>query len=149
MLLFVFGCSQPILRQDIPVTTNPIGAMILVNGKPAGTTPTTVSLERNRDHILTLVKENCCQEDVVITKQYQKEKSYLKAIHSGVNSGLFFKDARMCMMSGMGTLSSQEKTGEVYILVPTAVKLTLAPISAPIGKPETSSAVSESLQKRR
>jgi len=137
------GCSLPVLKQDIPVTTNPMGARIYANGQPVGTTPTTVSLERNRDHILTLVKDRYRQEDVVITKQYQKERVYLKAIQSGINSGLFFKDPRMGMNSGMGSISTQEETGEAYVLVPPAVKLTLTPISGPSGAAPGQSVVSE------
>lgn len=133
MVLFSFGCSQPVLKQDIPITTNPMGARIYANGQPVGTTPTTVSLERNRDHIVTLVKDNYRQEDVVISRQYQKERVYLKAIQSGVNSGLFFKDPRMGINSGMGSINTQEETGEAYILVPPAVKLTLTPLSGPSG----------------
>lgn len=137
ILLGSAGCSQPVLKQDIPVTTNPMGAKIYANGQLVGTTPTTVSLERNRDHILTLVKESYRQEDVVIAKQYQKEKVYLKAIQSGINSGLFFKDPRMGMNSGMGSVSRQEETGEAYILAPTAVKVSLMPLSGPVPSPIT------------
>ncbi len=143
MVLFGVGCSQPVLKQDIPITTNPLGARIFANGQPVGTTPTTVSLERNRDHILTLIKDRYRQEDVVITRQYQKERVYLKAIQSGVNSGLFFKDPRMGINSGMGSISTQEETGEAYVLVPPVVKLTLTPISVPAGVASAQSAVSE------
>jgi hypothetical protein len=127
VLFLVAACSQPVLKQDIPVTTNPRGAKIYANGQLVGTTPASVGLERNRDHILTLIKENYRQEDVVISRQYQKEKVYLKAIQSGINSGLFFKDARMGVGSSMSSLSSQEDTGEAYVLAPPAIKVTLTP----------------------
>ena len=129
VLLLMCSCSQPVLKQDIPVSTNPLGAKIYVNGQLMGTTPTSVGLERNRNHILTLIKENYRQEDVVISRQYQKEKTYLKAIQSGINSGLFFKDPRMGVGSSMSSLSAQEETGEAYILVPPAVKLNLTPLA--------------------
>lgn len=142
IIFFASACSQPVLKQDIPVTTNPLGAKIYANGQLAGTTPASVGLERNRDHILTLVKENYRQEDVVISRQYQKEKVYLKAIQSGINSGLFFKDARMGVGSSMSSLSSQEDTGEAYVLVPPAVKVTLTPVAgfvpAASGQPQVS-----------
>jgi len=128
VLLVLSACSQPVLKQDIPVTTNPMGARIYANGQLVGATPASVSLERNRDHILTLAKDNYRQEDVVISRKYQKERVYLKAIQSGVSSGLFFKDAAMGMGSSMGSLSSQENSGEAYVLVPPAVKVTLTPL---------------------
>lgn len=126
-VIFAMGCSQPVLRQDIPVSTNPLGAKIYANGQLVGTTPMSVSLERDRNHILTLVKDNFRQEDVIIEKKYQKEKVYLNAISAGVNSGLFFKDPRMGVGSTMSSISAQERTGEAYVLVPPAVKINLTP----------------------
>lgn len=127
--LLGFGCTAPVLRQDIPVSTNPMGAKIYADGKPAGQTPTTVSLERTRNHILTLVKDNYQQQDVVITRQYQSNKVLMNAVMSGVNSGLFFKNKQMGLSSGMGSISSQEQTGEAYVLVPAAVSVNLVPLS--------------------
>ncbi len=127
----ILGCSVPVLKQDVPVSTNPMGAKIYANGQLVGNTPTTVSLERNRDHILTLVKDNYRQQDVVIRKHYQQNKVLMKAIQSGVNSGLFFKDARMGMNSGMGSISTQEESGEAYVLVPPTVTVNLVPLYGP------------------
>lgn len=127
--LFGFGCTAPVLRQDIPVSTNPMGAKIYADGKPAGQTPTTVSLERTRNHILTLVKENYHQQDVVITRQYQSNKVMMNAVMSGVNSGLFFKNTQMGLSSGMSAISSQEQTGEAYLLAPATVSVNLVPLS--------------------
>ncbi|MCE5264763.1 MAG: PEGA domain-containing protein [Deltaproteobacteria bacterium] len=127
-LFLASGCSNPILKQDIPVSTNPMGAKVYANGQPAGVTPTTVSLERNRSHILTLVKESYRQEDVTIERMYQKDKVYLKAIQSGIHSGLFFKNPAMGVGSSMNSFSAQEESGEAYILSPPAVKVTLTPL---------------------
>jgi hypothetical protein len=123
------GCSRPVLKQDIPVSTNPMGARIYANGQLVGTTPGTVSLERNRSHILTLLKDNYRQEDVTIVNQYQKEKVYLKAVQSGIHSGLFFKNSAMGVQSGMSSLSSQEETGEAFVLAPPAVRVNLTPLA--------------------
>jgi hypothetical protein len=139
------GCETVILRQDIPVTTNPMGARIFTNGQPAGLTPATVSLERTKDHIITLVKEGYRQEDVTIQRQYQSQKVFMKALQSGINAGTFFKDANMGMNSGFSSIDRQEKTGEAYVLVPQIVKITLTPLTgapppepgaAPMGPPE-------------
>ncbi len=132
------GCAS-VLKQDIPVSTNPMGAKIYANGQLVGNSPMTVSLERNRDHILTLVKDNYLQEDVIIKRVYQKEKTYLNAISTGVNTGLFFKDARMGIGSSMMSMSGQESSGEAYILVPRAVAVDLSPTAgtAPSRAPES------------
>ncbi|MHB8771073.1 MAG: PEGA domain-containing protein [Syntrophales bacterium] len=135
VVLLAGGCTRPVLKQDIPVTTNPLGARIYANGQLMGTTPASVPLERNRSHILTLLKDNYRQEDVVIERRYQKDRVYLKAIQSGINSGLFFKNPAMGVQSSMSAMSDQEETGEAYILTPPAVTVTLAPLSAPPGTP--------------
>lgn len=133
--LFGGGCETVVLRQDIPVSTNPMGARILADGKPAGQTPGAVSLERNRDHILTLVKDNYQQVDIVISRQYQSNKVLMKAVQSGVNSGLFFKNAGMGMNSGFNSISNQESTGEAYVLVPPSVAVVLIPLQGQAARP--------------
>jgi hypothetical protein len=130
LIFFAAGCSVPVLRQNIPVSTNPVGARIYADGQFVGSTPATVSLERNRSHILTLTRDNYRQEDVVITNLYQKEKVYLKAVQSGINSGLFFKNPSMGFNSGMNSISSQEDSGEAYILSPPVVTINLTPLDA-------------------
>ncbi len=139
--LLTTGCTIPVLKQDIPVSTNPLGAKIYANGQFVGTTPTTVSLERNRSHILTLLKENYQQQDVVIQRQYQSNKVFTDAILTGINSGLFFKDANMGMNSGMNSISRQEQSGEAYLLVPPAVAVVLVPLAElPLGVPPATGA---------
>lgn len=126
---FGFGCETVVLRQDIPVTTNPMGAKIYVNGRHTGQTPGQVSLERNRNHVITLVKEGYRQEDVMIQRQYQSSRVLMKAIHAGISTGTFFKDTGMGINSGFGSISQQEATGEAYLLAPPAVRVNLYPLS--------------------
>ena len=128
LVLLATGCSTPVLRQDIPVSTNPMGATIYANGQPVGKTPTTVSLERTRDHILTLALQDYRQEDVVIRRQYQKDKTILKAVQSGVDTGLFFNNTSMGVSRGIMDMQRAESTGEAYLLVPVAVKVSLTPL---------------------
>lgn len=128
IVLLATGCSTPVLRQDIPVSTNPMGATIYANGQPVGKTPSTVSLERTRDHILTLALQNYRQEDVVVRRQYQQQKTLLKAVQSGVDTGLFFNNPSMGVSRGIMDMQRAESTGEAYLLVPVAVKVSLTPL---------------------
>lgn len=137
--LIGFGCSIPVLKQDIPVSTNPLGATIYADGQMVGQTPGTVSLERNRDHLLTLVKDDYRQADVAIRRQYQSEKVLRKAVQTGVHSALFFNNPGMGINSGFNAISGQEESGEAYILVPSIVQVSLVPLQAPKeGVPEAS-----------
>lgn len=140
--LFGFGCQPMVLKQEIPVSSNPLGATIYADGNLVGQTPTTVSLERTKNHIITLVKENYRQEDVVISRQYQSNKVLLNAVQSGVNSALFFKNTRMGVNSGLGAISAQEETGEAYILTPATVRMTLTPLNS-YTRPDTDDQINQ------
>lgn len=149
MALFGSGCQPMVLTQDIPVSTNPLGARIYADGTLVGQTPAVVSLERTKSHIITLVKENFRQEDVVISRQYQSNKVLLNAVQSGVNTGLFFKNARMALNSGVGSISGQEQTGEAYVLTPAAVRVSLVPFGSGSGSGESPDVVSSAINQNQ
>ncbi len=127
------GCVPEVYKQSVPVSTNPMGAKVYVDGKLAGVTPTAVDLERTKSHVLTLVKENYRQADVVIQRKKNSEEQLFKAINSGVSTGMFFKDPSMGMMRGMDSYNMQEKTGEAYELYPSAVTVDLKPLDGGTG----------------
>jgi hypothetical protein len=128
--IFCSACVGPpqVLRQDIPVSTNPMGADIYVDGSRQGVTPSTVSLERNKDHIVTLAKDNYGQADVTVKRKY-KETSLVDAINSGVSAGLFHNDVNMGVSSGLNSMSYKESTGEMFVLTPSVINVVLAPLS--------------------
>ena len=86
------GCAPEVYKQSVPVSTNPMGAKVYVDGKFSGKTPTALELERTKSHVLTLVKENYHQADVVIHRKKKSEEQLFKAINAGVSTGMFFKD---------------------------------------------------------
>jgi hypothetical protein len=137
------ACGGPtqVLKQDIPVSTNPMGAQIFIDGNEAGVTPTTISLERTKDHIVTLTKENYRQADVTVKRKY-KETSMVDAINSGVRSGLFHGDIAMGVSSGLSSMSHKEESGEMYTLVPTVIKVELTPTSGTAPTASSSTMVS-------
>jgi PEGA domain len=137
-IFFITGCVPEVYKQSVPVSTNPMGAKVYVDGKLAGETPTAVELERNKNHVLTLVKENYRQADVVINRKKNTEEQLFKAINSGVTSGMFFKDPGMGMMRAMDDYNTQEKTGEAYELTPSAVTVDLEPLSGVKDRPRKS-----------
>ena len=137
VVLMGSGCGG-VLKQTIPVSTNPVGAKVYANGQYLGETPTSISLERNRDHVVTLIKENYQQQDVVVRKVYQREKTLMRAVSDGVDASRFFKDPAMGWSRGLSSMSAQEHSGEAYVLSPSSVVVSLLPsgstsmLSAPI-----------------
>jgi hypothetical protein len=145
IILMGSGCGG-VLKQTVPVSTNPVGAKVYANGQYLGETPTSISLERNRDHVVTLIKENYQQKDVVIRKVYQREKTLMRAVSDGVDASRFFKDPAMGWSRGLSSMSAQEHSGEAYVLSPSSVVVSLAPsgggglASGSVGVVDTTSA---------
>ena len=127
-LLSLAACAPQIAMQTVPVSTDPGGVSVLVDGKPTCTAPCQVSLARNQDHILTLTRDGYRQQDVLIKRQYQTNKVLLNALNEGVRSGRFYNDPYMGSYGGVHSINSQEETGEAYVLSPSTVSLRLVPV---------------------
>lgn len=123
------GCAPTVLTQPVPVSTDPPGASVAVDGKPGCTSPCQLALTRNQDHILSVTKEGYRQQDVIIKRQYQSNKVLLNAINQGAQSAQFFKDGWMGLNQGVMSMNSQEETGEAYVLSPSTVSLRLVPVA--------------------
>lgn len=126
-LVFLAACAPQVLTQPVPVSTDPPGAALYVDGKSACLTPCKPELERNQDHILTLRLDGYRQKDVIIKRQYQSAKVMLNAINDGARQADFFKDARWGLGGGVQSVNRQEDTGEAYVLTPSAVSVRLVP----------------------
>ena len=55
--------------QKIPVTSNPIGAKIFVDGEAWGNTPLNLKLKRKRDHVLRIEKQGYNPLEIRITRK--------------------------------------------------------------------------------
>lgn len=126
--MLLCACAPTVLTQSVPVSTDPAGVNVAVDGKAACVAPCQVALTRNQDHILTLTKDGYRQQDVVIKRQYQANKVLLNAINQGAQSANFFKDGWMGANQGVMSMNSQEETGEAYVLSPSTVSLRLVPV---------------------
>lgn len=64
------GCATIVkgTTQEVPVSSEPTGARVSVDGTAAGTTPTTVTLSRKANHMVTIEKDGYQSESVAITK---------------------------------------------------------------------------------
>ncbi len=64
----ISGCATLMCgtSQNVPVSSNPTGADLQVDGSGSFTTPTTLRLERKRDHILVFTKDGYDQQSVTL-----------------------------------------------------------------------------------
>ncbi len=126
--LLLCACGPTVLTQPVPVSTDPPGVNVVVDGKAACVSPCQLDLARNQDHLLTLTKEGYRQQDVAIKRQYQTNKVLLNAINQGAQSANFFQSGWMGANQGVMSVNSQEETGEAYVLSPSTLSLRMVPV---------------------
>ncbi|KAB1441203.1 PEGA domain-containing protein [Pseudodesulfovibrio senegalensis] len=129
MIAAVAGCQPQVYTQDIPISSNPMGADLYADGNLVGKTPSSVSLERNRDHIITLKMPDYQQQDIIIKRKYQQDKVMMTAVSRGVQDADFFGNTSMGIMNGVNSMQAQEQSGEAYLLTPSAVSVRLVPVA--------------------
>ncbi len=59
------GCRD----QNVKITSNPVGAAVLVDGQPAGSTPTAVKLCRKTEHHVEIAYPGCETAQVTIARR--------------------------------------------------------------------------------
>lgn len=117
-LIFQAGCATQSTRlQKIPVTSNPVQARISVDGQEIGYTPLTLSLLRDRNHIIKIEKEG--YEPALIQVQPGTKAGVSTA--ERIIVGLPITIAGMCLGAVIGYLvsptqpSSDHKYGSFVI----------------------------------
>lgn len=121
-LLLLTACGVP--KQKIPVSTDPFGAAVYLDGEKAGTTPCSVKADKQSDHLLTIVKEGYEQEEIILKRQFKPDK----AIRDGVISGIIRSgDAEGVAKETAREVDEQERSGEAYVLTPSIVTIKLTP----------------------
>lgn len=115
------GCASIVkgTTQAIPVSSNPTGADVKLDGNLVGQTPVTVQAKRKGDHLLTIEKAGYQSESVAITR------SIGGAVFGNIIAG------------GLVGWGVDAVSGAQYNLTPVTVNLTLkentpaAPLTAP------------------
>ena len=69
-LILASGCATIVkgTTQQIPITSDPLAADIVVDGNLVGQTPTSVSLKRKNDHLLTIQKTGYQPKAVAVVR---------------------------------------------------------------------------------
>jgi hypothetical protein len=71
VLLIGQNCSLIVrtTAQAVPVTSNPVGARIIVDGKDAGQTPLSLLLKRNKSHTVRIEKDGYNPTELRVTRK--------------------------------------------------------------------------------
>ncbi|NDV20210.1 PEGA domain-containing protein [Pseudodesulfovibrio sp. JC047] len=121
-VLLLAACGPP--KQKIPVSTDPIGATVYADGKKTCTSPCSVSLDKQGEHLITIVKEGYQQEEIIVRRQFKPDR----AVRDGVISGLLKGgDPKDVAEETAKKVDEQERSGEAYELTPSIITQTLTP----------------------
>jgi hypothetical protein len=140
-------CCGCVATQNVPVSTDPSGAAVYLDGKTVcAATPCSVEIEKNQDHLLTIIKPGYRQRDVPVRRVYDTvgvlRDSAVKAVKGGGLAGT------------VDALDKREQDGSAYVLEPRLVTLRLKPEGEPddepavAGEPSADGAVQPGLKRR-
>ncbi|WP_316896782.1 PEGA domain-containing protein [Pseudodesulfovibrio indicus] len=124
--LALSACSAA--TQNIPVSSNPDGAMVLADGQQVGTTPCNVTLEKTQPHILTVKKDGYKQVDVQINRKYDTAGVTRSAAQSGMWQSSNGANTEGAVANALMSVGAQEESGDAYVLSPASVVVTLRPL---------------------
>ena len=121
-LLLLVACGPP--KQRIPVSTDPIGADVYADGKKTCTSPCSVNLDKQGDHLITIVKDGYEQEEIIVQRQFKPDRAIRDGVISGIIKG---GDPKDVAEETAKEIDEQERSGEAYELTPSIVTIKLTP----------------------
>ena len=127
LILCITACTPPpvVETQTIPVFSEPLGAEVTVNGVVVGTTPISIPLEKNKDHMITVTKLGFKPQAVPIQRKLNPENlavDSLLQMHS-ITSKSFFN-------APFKEFQEDAATGKMYQLIPQIVSISLQPTTS-------------------
>ncbi|MGL1862696.1 MAG: PEGA domain-containing protein [Pseudodesulfovibrio sp.] len=126
LTLFSFGgCG--VATQNIPISTNPSGATVFVDGTETCTTPCNATLEKTQDHLLTIQKEGYNQADVQVTRKYDTAGVARDATQSGMEAASHGSSTEGAIVNALISTETSEAQGTAYVLSPSTVSVQLVP----------------------
>ncbi|MCJ2163605.1 MULTISPECIES: PEGA domain-containing protein [unclassified Pseudodesulfovibrio] len=132
--LALTACSAA--TQNIPVSSNPDGALVFADGNQVGQTPCNVTLEKTQPHILTFKKDGFHQVDVQISQKYDTTGVTRDAAQSGLSTSSMGANTEGAVANALMTMGADEQSGDAYVLSPSSVVVRLQPIEAQTSQAE-------------
>lgn len=116
-----------VATQNIPVSTNPTGALVYADGTEVCTAPCNVTLETTQPHILTFKKEGYKQVDVQITQKYDTAGVARASVGTGMQQSSWGANTEGAVANALLTAGAKEQDGTAYVLSPSSVVVRLQP----------------------
>lgn len=125
-MCFVLAACQA-ATQNIPVSSNPAGALVYADGKQVCTAPCNVTLEKTQAHILTFQKEGYKQVDVQIVQKYDTGGVVRDSVETGMRQSSWGTNTEGAVANALLTAGAKEDDGSAYVLSPSSVVVNLVP----------------------
>jgi len=131
--LIAIGCrsapqsSPPLIveTQTIPVFSEPAGAKIELDGVAKGETPTSLVVEKNRDHMVVIMKEGYRPQAIPVSKKLNPQDLAVKSVLRMTDPGASGESR-----NPFEELRVSEITGRGYQLDPQVINVTLQPVKS-------------------
>ncbi len=121
--LFAAALSGCVATQKIPVSTDPSGAVVFLDGKQVcPSTPCSVEMPKDQDHLLTIIREGYRQKDIAVRRVFNTASVLRESVREGARSGV---------EGALSSADQQERDGRAYTLKPEMVTLKLIGVNEP------------------
>lgn len=137
-LVFAAALSGCVATQKVPVSTDPMGAQVFLDGKAVcRATPCSVEIPKDQDHLLTIVKDGYHQKDVPVRRVFDAAGVLRESAREGMRAAKYGGGLSGGVSSAVQSADDQEKDGRAYVLTPNMVSLRLIPSSEPLPEEKT------------
>ena len=133
--LFI-GCSRnkpeepqeiKIESQIVPITSNPVGATVYADGTCIGLTPCQATLNKNSDHMITVIKDGYTQQVIMVYRTLDQFKTLSKTFSDSIDKSVDLENIQENEKKAQKSYERQEKTGESYTLSPSMIYVIMQP----------------------
>jgi len=126
-------CCGCVATQNVPVSTNPSGAVVFLDGKKVcETTPCSVAVTKDQDHLLTLIRPGYHQKDLPVRRVYDAAGALRDSAIVGVQAAAGGAEAAEVLAGTVNRADKRERDGTAYVLEPSLVTVRLIPESEPL-----------------
>lgn len=127
--LFCCGC---VATQNVPVSTDPSGAVVYLDGKQmCAATPCSVAIPKNQDHLLTLIKPGYHQRDVPVRRVFDTANVLREGAAKSARAVAGGSGVGDALAGAAADADKRERDGSAYVLKPNMVALRLVPADQP------------------
>ncbi len=132
LLALVLAGGGCVATQNIPVSSDPLGAVVYLDGKQAcQATPCNIAVTKDQDHLLTIVKPGYHQRDVALRRVFDTTGVLKDEIRKGVRKAATGGDASDVLSGAAQNVDKKEQDGSAYVIRPDMVVARLTPADQP------------------